>query len=96
MKKLLFILGVTFFSASILAADDVAFFNSYTKSAFYFLAVSLAAFGGTKAQSNATSVALEGMARNPSAADKLFVPMILGLALIESLVIFTLISVFLG
>jgi F-type H+-transporting ATPase subunit c len=61
----------------------------------YFFAVAIAAFGGTKAQSAAASVALEGIARNPSAADKIQTPMILALALIESLVIFTLISVFL-
>jgi F-type H+-transporting ATPase subunit c len=61
----------------------------------YFFAMAIAAFGGTAAQSNAASVALDGIARNPSAADKIQTPMILGLALMESLVIFTLISVFL-
>ena len=61
----------------------------------YFFAMAIAAFGGTAAQSKAASVALEGIARNPSAADKIQTPMILGLALMESLVIFTLISVFL-
>ena len=61
----------------------------------YFFAVAFAAFGGTRSQSRAIVSALDGIARNPSAADKVFTPMILGLALIESLVIFTLISVFL-
>ena len=69
--------------------------NEFTKVPMYFLAVAFAAYAGTRAQSAAASVALEGMARNPAAADKLFVPMILGLALMESLVIFTLISIFL-
>lgn len=69
--------------------------NEYTKAPLYFLAVALAAFGGTRSQSNAVSVALEGIGRNPSAADKFLVPMILGLALMESLVIFTLITIFL-
>ena len=50
--------------------------------------VSFAAFGGALAQGRAASAALEGIARNPNAPDKLFVPMILGLALIESLVIY--------
>lgn len=63
---------------------------------FYFLAIGFAAYGGTAAQSKAASVALEGIARNPSAADKIQTPMILGLALMESLVIFVLISVFLA
>jgi len=66
------------------------------KYTFYFLAMGLAAYGGTAAQSRAASVALEGIARNPSAADKIQTPMILGLALMESLVIFVLISVFLA
>ena len=57
--------------------------------------VALAAVGGTYAQSRAASVALEGIARNPGAADKLFMPMLLALALMESLVIFTLVSIFL-
>ena len=70
-------------------------FNEYSKAPFYFIAVAIAAFAGTKAQSAAVSTALEGMARNPAAADKLFVPMLLGLALMESLVIFTLATVFL-
>ena len=61
----------------------------------YFFAVAIAACAGTTAQSKAASAALEGIARNPSAADKIMTPMILGLALMESLVIFTLISIFL-
>ena len=66
------------------------------KAAFYFIAIAFAAVGGTYAQSRAASVALEGIARNPSAADKIMTPMILALALMESLVIFTLISIFLA
>ncbi|QDK43543.1 F0F1 ATP synthase subunit C [Bacteriovorax stolpii] len=61
----------------------------------YFFALGIAVFGGTQAQSKAASVALEGIARNPAAADKIQTPMILGLALMESLVIFALISTFL-
>ena len=52
------------------------------------IAFSSAVFGGTLAQGKAASVALEGIARNPAAADKLQTPMILALALIESLVLF--------
>lgn len=51
------------------------------------LAIGLAVIGGTMAQGKAASAALEGMARNPAASDKLFTPLILSLALIESLVI---------
>ena len=51
-------------------------------------AIGLAALGGTLGQGRAASAALEGIARNPSAQNKVFVPFILGMALIESLVIF--------
>jgi F-type H+-transporting ATPase subunit c len=52
------------------------------------VAFSSAVIGGTVAQGKAASVALEGIARNPAAAEKLQTPMILALALIESLVLF--------
>ncbi len=61
----------------------------------YFFALGIAVLGGVTAQSKAASVALEGIARNPAAADKIQTPMILALALMESLVIFALISTFL-
>jgi F-type H+-transporting ATPase subunit c len=61
----------------------------------YFFALGVAVFAGTTAQSKAAAVALEGIARNPAAADKIQTPMILALALMESLVIFALISTFL-
>lgn len=55
------------------------------------LGIGLAAFGGALGQGRAAATALDGIARNPGASDKLFTPMILGLALIESLVIYALI-----
>ncbi len=55
----------------------------------------LAALGGALAQGRAAATALDGIARNPGAASKLQGPMILGLALIESLVIYALIISFL-
>ena len=59
------------------------------------LAIGLAALGGSLGQGRASAAALEGIARNPGAADKIFVPMIIGLALIESLVIYALLIAFL-
>jgi F-type H+-transporting ATPase subunit c len=55
------------------------------------LAIGIAAFGGALGQGRASAAALEGIARNPNASDKIFTPMILGLALIESLVIYALV-----
>ena len=51
------------------------------------IGIGIAALGGALGQGRTAAAALEGIARNPAAAGKLFVPMILGLALIESLVI---------
>jgi F-type H+-transporting ATPase subunit c len=58
------------------------------------IAIGVAALGGGIGQGLAVSSALEGIARNPSAADKIFTPMIIGLALIESLVIYGLVIAF--
>lgn len=55
------------------------------------LGIGLAALGGAIGQGRAAGSALDGIARNPGAADKIRGPMILGLALIESLVIYALI-----
>jgi F-type H+-transporting ATPase subunit c len=57
--------------------------------------IGIAAFGGAFGQGRAASAALEGISRNPNASDKVFVPMILGLAFIESLVLFTWVLMFL-
>jgi F-type H+-transporting ATPase subunit c len=51
-------------------------------------AIGVAALGGTTAQGRAVASAVEGIARQPSAAPRIQTPMILGLALIESLVLF--------
>lgn len=55
------------------------------------LGLSIAAFGGALGQGRAAAAALNGIARNPNAAGKIQTPMIIGLALIESLVIYSLI-----
>jgi len=99
MKRLAYLLPLLLVTSNVFAEDAATGSSNMTEKAVkyfaYFFAVAIAAFGGTKAQAAAASVALEGIARNPSAADKIQTPMILALALIESLVIFTLISVFL-
>jgi len=58
------------------------------------LAIGLAAMGGALGQGRAAATALEGIARNPQASGKIFVPMIVALALIESLVIYGLLIAF--
>lgn len=58
------------------------------------LAIGVAAFGGAIAQGRTASSALDGIARNPAAQGKIFVPMIIGLALIESLVLYAFVIAF--
>ena len=55
------------------------------------LGIGLAALGGGIGQGRAAGSALEGIARNPGARSQIFTPMMIGLALIESLVIYALI-----
>ena len=57
-------------------------------------AIGIAAFGGAFAQGRAAAAACEGMARNPGAAGAIRTMAIIGLALIESLVIYALIIAF--
>lgn len=59
------------------------------------LAVGLGALGGGMGQGRAAGAALEGICRNPKAKDDVFVPMLIGLAFIESLVIFCMVMGFL-
>jgi F-type H+-transporting ATPase subunit c len=63
----------------------------YVAAAFGF---ALAAGAGAIGQSRIASAAVEGAARNPGAAGRIQTMMILGLALIESLVLFALLIVF--
>ncbi|HKI97185.1 MAG TPA: ATP synthase F0 subunit C [bacterium] len=58
------------------------------------LGIGIAAGIGGIGQGLAVASAMEGIARNPSAADRIFTPMIVGLALIESLVIYALVIAF--
>ncbi|MBI3180225.1 MAG: F0F1 ATP synthase subunit C [Deltaproteobacteria bacterium] len=56
-------------------------------------ALGVAALGGGLGQGKTAAAAVEGLARNPSVGGRLIVPMILGLAFIESLYLFTWVGV---
>lgn len=92
MKRILLSTATLFVSLPAFAGE-----NSEA-SAYYALAagiaIGIAAFGGAIAQGNIGAKAMEGIARNPQARQDMFVPMILGLALIESLVIYALVIAF--
>ena len=73
------------------AASDMGGNVSLVKAALAIgagLGIAIAALGGALGQGIAAASALEGIARNPEAAGKVMTPMIIALALIESLVIY--------
>jgi len=57
-------------------------------------AIGLGVLGGALGQGRAAAAALEGISRNPGAAARIQTPMILGLALIESLVLLSFVIAF--
>lgn len=54
------------------------------------LGIAIAAFGGALGQGRAAASAVDAIARQPEAGDRIFTTLILSLALIESLVIYAL------
>jgi len=103
MKKALSILSI--FGVAVLAAlvPDAAFAQEGTSGELTRLGLALGAGLGIAiaagaaglGQGRATAAALSGIARNPGASSKILTPMIIGLALIESLVIYALLIAFL-
>jgi F-type H+-transporting ATPase subunit c len=58
------------------------------------ICMGLGTFGGALGQARTASAALEGIARNPQAAPRVQTPMIIALAMTESLVLFALVIAF--
>ena len=102
MRKLnllfMVIVGVLFSAMTVFAqapAADHAADNSVGLRAIAAgIGFAIAVFGGALGQSRVGASACEGAARNPGAAAKIQTMMILALALIESLVLFALLIVF--
>jgi F-type H+-transporting ATPase subunit c len=76
------------------AAATVDHSNDGLKAIAAGIGFAIAVVGGALGQSRIGAAACEGAARNPGAAAKIQTMMILGLALIESLVLFALVIVF--
>lgn len=55
------------------------------------IGLGIAAFGGGLGQGKAIAAALDAIGRNPGASGKITTPMIIGLAMVESLVIYSLV-----
>lgn len=97
MKKSTLISMATLFSAVPAFAQDAAqaaSANGGTIALAAGLAIGVAAIGGALGQGRIGAAAMDGIARNPQAAKAMFVPMIVGLALVESLVIYALVIAF--
>ena len=90
--------GMTVFAQVVGEGAGGAGDNSFSVSKYRALAAgigfAIAVLGGAIGQSRIGAAACEGAARNPGAAGRIQTMMILGLALIESLVLFALLVVF--
>lgn len=76
------------------AAAPAAAASGLTAAVAALFAIAIAAFGGSIGMGLSISRAVEGIARNPEASGKIMTTMIIGLALIESLAIYTLVIIF--
>jgi F-type H+-transporting ATPase subunit c len=97
MKKiallvLAFVMTATAAFAEGAAAAPAA--SGLTAAVAALFAIAIAAFGGSIGMGLSISRAVEGIARNPEASGKIMTTMIIGLALIESLAIYTLVIIF--
>lgn len=95
--KQIFVVMATTLLSNVVLAEEVAGAASSGKGLIGLgagLAIGLAAIGGALGQGKTVSSALDGIARNPAAQGKIFTPMIIGLALIESLVIYAFVIAF--
>lgn len=98
MRKSAFVTFVLGFVASVPAIAQEAVTTGADKGWIGLaagIAIGVGALGGTLGQGRAASAALDGIARNPAAQPKILTPMILGLALIETLVLFAFVVAFL-
>jgi F-type H+-transporting ATPase subunit c len=89
-----FMTGITLLASVPALADEAGGGKGLYSALGAGLAIGIGALGGGLGQGKAAAAALEGIARNPAASGKIFVPMIVGLALIESLVIYCLLIAF--
>ncbi|MBI4365837.1 MAG: ATP synthase F0 subunit C [Deltaproteobacteria bacterium] len=99
------VIGIGAFVASIVAAglafaEDAAGGATSTGAGIGFLGVvigmGLASLGGALGQGRVAAAAVDGIARNPGASSKVQTPMILALALIESLVLLSFLMAFMA
>lgn len=96
MKKINFLLGAAgaaFLMPALSFAEEAAGAAAQGKPAYAIakgFAVGVAALGCALGQGKIVSASVEGIARNPGATGQIFTPMLLGVAFVETLLIFTL------
>ncbi len=100
LKKLWLMAGVVFgsvfsFAVVAMAAEEKAAGLPVEVKKYIAIAtgigMAIASAGGAIGQGRGMASAMEGIARNPSVSGKLLTSMLIGLAMIESLVIYTLV-----
>lgn len=99
IKALSMMAAVLLTSVSALAAEEAAAMTASGSNIGYLalaagFGLALAVLGGALSQGKICAAAMEGIARNPNAQKNMFVSMIIGLVLIESLVIYMLVISF--
>lgn len=85
--------AMTTFAQEAAGVDNASSVNKY-RAIGAGIGFAIAVLGGAIGQSRIGAAACEGAARNPGAAGRIQTMMILGLALIESLVLFALLVMF--
>ena len=87
----LVVTGIAMAAAEGAAAGAAAAGDAQVKAAIAIasgIAVAIAAFGAALGQGRVGAAAMESIGRNPNAADKLFLPLVLTLALLEALALY--------
>lgn len=95
MKRLIAFFGTLFtgvLAAGVAMAAEGAAVGTDSKSVAIAIsagvAVAIAAFGAALGQGRVGASAMESIGRNPNAADRLFLPLVLTLALLEALALY--------
>jgi F-type H+-transporting ATPase subunit c len=102
MRKLLSfvtaaVLGVSTSGVALAAAEAAPAGGDYSRAALAIaagLAIAIGAFGAALGQGRMAAAAMESIGRNPNAADRIQLPMILGLAFIEALALYAFVIAF--
>ena len=91
---LMWVFGMVIVATPGFAADGTSGDSSGLIAIGAGLGIGLAALGVGLGQGRATAGAMESIGRNPNSADRIFVPMIIGLALMEALCLYALVIAF--